>query len=376
MNKHKTIQNKFKSWGRSKQEIPPNNDVLKREILSRVSINFDRTISPKRNPLMWLPFAFTAMALFVLLINFTDYSNNVGKQNTQTQLQTESLSTSGVYKSAIPSVLPYERGQSSISDLREFLKVDYNATLRTRHITDLKNKAEIIIRSLDGRIDSSNSGEKNGYINFVIPKTNLESLKIEIKDLIGTRFYIEQISSQNLLPEKQAIEENQKQTETRLNNSQMERAQIIGNHNKNISSYEAEIISKNTEINILNLQYQSPFVTNKTEILNRINQLRAEINTIQSEIENENRNYREKMDGINLQIRNTQEDIKTIKSRDINLLTNVATVNGLISLNWISLWEIADVYLPGPLLAWISFLAAIVSFLWYRHSTKISYLDF
>jgi len=352
--------------------------VLKREILSRVSTNFNGTISPKRSPLIWLPFAFTAMALFVLFVNFTGYSNNVGKQNTQIQSQTKSLPTSDVYKSTIAPMPPYGGEQSPISDTREFLKVDYNVTLRTRQVADLKNRAENIIRNLGGRIDSSNAGDRNGYINFVIPKNNLESFKIGIKDLVWVKFYNEQINSQNLLPQKQIIEENQKQTETKLNNSQMERAQIIGNHNNTIASYKGEILSKNTEINTLHIEYQYANMWRRSEITNRINQLQTEINTLQTKIENENKSYQEKINNINSQIKNIQENLGAIKIQDANLLDNVATVNGTISLSWISLWAIADAYVPGALLVWVLFLVAFASFLWYRHSMRVSYnsLDF
>lgn len=377
MNKYKIIQNKFKSWGVNKREIPLSNEMLKKEILSRFPVSSGKEFYSKRSPLIWLPITFTAMAVLVFLINLNGYSSDAGKQNIfQSEIGRDSFSTSGVYKSTMPSILPYERGQSSISDIREFLKVDYNATLRTRHIIDLKNRAEIIIRSLDGRIDSSNSGEKNGYINFVIPKTNLESLKLEIKDLVGTRFYIEQISSQNLLPEKQMIEENQKQTEIKLESSQKERAQIIGNHNSSIASYEGEILTKNTEINTLNMEYQYANVWRKSEITNRINQLQTEIEAIQLKIRNENISYQEKINNINSQIKNTQENLKVIKLQDTNLLDNVATVNGSIYFNWISLWNIIDAYAPGPLLAWVFFFTAFASFLWYRRSMRISYLDF
>lgn len=374
MNKYKIVQNKFKSWGLNKREVPSGNEMLKKEILSRFPVSSGQKFYPKRSPLVWFPVAFTAMAVFVLLVNLNGYSGNTGKQNIfQAEIGRDSFSTSDVYKSTTPPMFYYGGEQAFISDTREFLKIDYNATLRTRHVNDLKIKAENIIRNLGGRIDSSNSGEKNGYVNFVIPKTNLESFKIEIKDLVGTRFYIEQINSQNLLSQKQIIEENQKQTEIKLDNSQKERAQIIGNHNSSIASYEGEILVKNTEINTLNMEYQYANVWRRSEITNRINQLQTEIKAIQLKIRNENISYQEKISNINSQIKNTQENLKVIKLQDTNLLDNVATVNGSIYFSWISLWEIADAYVLGPLLAWAFFFTAFASFLWYRRVTRRQY---
>ncbi len=368
----------FKSWGKNRQKIPLNNDVLKREILSKVPINFDREVSFKSSPFVWLSFTFAALAVFVLLINTTGYSNSVGSRQSiiQTESQMRFLPTSDVYKPNASNTLPYNGGELPVSDKREFLKVDYNATLRTRHIADLKNRIEIIIRGFNGRVDSSNSGDKNGYVSFAISKDNLESFKIEIKNLVGTRFYSEQTSSQNLLPAKQVIEENQRKTEKNLNDLQTERRQIVKNHNQNISFYQNGINFINTEINTLNIEYQSATVARRAEIINKISQLQTEISTIQPQIVNENKNYQTRISGIDIQIKNVQENLKTIQLQDSNLLDDVATVNGSISLNWINLWETADAYLPGPILAWIFFLAAFLTFLWYRYSIRRSYLDF
>jgi len=377
MNNHKTIHDIFESWGRNKRKIPTNNDILKREILSKIPFDFDREVSFKRSPLIWLPFAFSALAVLVLLVNITGYSNSVSKQNTiQTEIQTGFLPTSDVYKPNASSALPYSGGELSVSDKREFLKVNYNATLRTRYITDTKNRIETIVRGSGGRVDSSTGGDKNGYVNFAIPKDNLESFKIEIKDLVGTRFYSEQINSQNLLPAKQTIEENQRKTEKSLSNLQTERGKIVKDHNQNISSYQYEISSINAEVNTLNIEYQYTTAVRKAEITNKISQLQTKIGTIQSQIVNENKDYQTRIGGIDVQIKNVQENLKTIQKQNSDLLDNVATVNGSISLNWINLWEIADAYLPGPILAWIFSLAALATFLWYRYSMRISYDSF
>lgn len=377
MIKHKTIHNIFEFWGRGKQKVPPNNNLLKREILSKVPVNFERKVSFKRSPLVWLPFAFSAIAVFILVVNITGYSNNVGRQNiVQTESQTGFFSTSDTYKSTI-SIMPSYRGEGlAISDKREFLKVGYNATLRTRRIADLKNRVEIIVRGLDGRVDASSGTDRSGYVSFAVPQNRLESFKIEIKDLVGTRFYSEQTNSQNLLPAKQQIEESQRQTEKNLSSLQAERGQIIGNHNQKMSSYQNRIISINTEINTLNTEYQYATAQRKAEITNRINQIQTEMSTIQSEIVEENKDYQTKINGVNSQIKNAQENLKIIQTQDNNLLDSVATVNGSISLNWISLWEIVDAYLPGPLLTWIFFAAAFLAFLWYRYSMRISYDSF
>ena len=59
--------------------------------------------------------------------------------------------------------------------------------------------------------------------------------------------------------------------------------------------------------------------------------------------------------GLIYKLKMCKENLKTIQLQDSNLLDDVATVNGSISLNWINLWETADAYLPGPILAGFSF---------------------
>lgn len=384
MTKHKTIEDVLESWGKSKQKFPTNNDVLKNEILSKAPVTFetiDRTNLPRRSPFMWLSFAFSAMAVFVFIINAVGYKNNFSTStdlgiSVSNEIRTGLMPSSDSYKSV--SIMPpyYGGGELPISDNREFLKVNYNATLRTRDINDLKNKVEITVRALRGRIDSSSGGEKSGYVSFAIPKNELEALKIEMKDLVGVKFYDEQTSSQNLLRDKQMIEENQKQTENSLSNLQSERSQIVKNHNQNLASFQARINSINIEINALNLEYQSASSTRKAEITNRLNQIQVEMNAIQSEIAKENKSYQTKINDVDTRIRNTQENLRSIKIQDISLLDNVATVNGSISLSFISLWEMADIYTPGPLFAWILFAIGLIFFAWNRYYTRVSYLDF
>jgi len=386
MIKNKNINKIFESWGKNKQETPLNNDVLKTEFLSKIPMDLNDTVSPRRSPFVWLPVAFSAMAVFVLLFNMAGYPKfstvGISEQNNDIQVEAPMgfFPASDSYnKSSGSATMPYPYYREdglSIADQREFLKVGYNATLQTRHVADLKAKVEMIVRGLDGRVDASNSSEKYGYVSFAIPKNELEIFKMEIKDLVGERFYFEQTNSQNLLPQKQMIEENQRQNQNNLNSLQIERGQIVKNHNQNISSFWSRINSNNTEINALNLEYQSANSKRRGEILNRISQLQTEINIINSEIANENKSYQTKISNLDAQIKNIQNNLGALQIQDNNLLDDVATVNGSISLNWISLWKLADAYLPGPLSAWILFAVAFLSFLWYRFFVRVSYNSF
>ena len=377
MKNKRTIKNIFESWGQSKKELPPNNNALKSEILSKVPSDLGKTFAINHSRLPWVSFAFTAVAVVVFFINLAGPQNNFGKQApTLGESSVDFYKTSSNRGTSAPSMPSldnyytppfYGGGDSPITDNREFLKIGYNATVRTRRAPLLAARIETLIRGFGGRIDSASSGEKSGYISFALPKEELSTFQLAIKDLAGARFYTEQTNSQNLLPQKQMIEENQRQNEKNLSDLNAERGQIVRSHNQVVASHQSRVDSINRDIATLNAEYPSADAARRAQILNIINQLQAEINTIRYQIANENKSYQTKISDIDNKIRNTQENLRIIKNEDTNLINNVATVNGTISLTWINLWELADAYAPGRLLAWVFLLAAIAYYLfWHR----------
>ncbi len=380
MNNHNNIKNMFESWGKGNRKLPTNNAVIKDQILSKVPTNFVKTSYSRPSPFPWPSLVFASMAVLVLIVNLT--GNPI---NSITRIATDSGTTGGSYPSmtvgtpapeianqaryddSYKSSMPYYGGGDvPITDDREFLKTSYNATLRTREVSDTKTKIESIVRGIGGRVDGSSSSEKYGYVSFAIPKDDLEAFRLQIKDLVGARFYEENTNSQNLLPQKQMIEENKKQTENSLSSLKSERQKLVTNHNQTLASFQSQINSRNTEINILNAEYATATADRRLQITNRINQLQVEISNIQSQISGENKSYNSRVYEIDSQIRYTEENLKSIQAQDKNLIASVETVNGSISLSWISLWEMADAYFVGPLLAWILLLGAVVSYFWNR----------
>ena len=404
MTKHKTIHEIFETWGKNKKETPSNNDVLKSEILSKIPVVINKapTYNHLRSP--WLSYTFATMSVIALLINYT--GDNISKDFAVSDISFEAPSTvtvgyEGPARDSVQQTIPtynnsnktavvsnesgamYARdvdmmyrpapmpqSSSPVSDKREFLKISYNATLRTRQISDTTNRIEIIVRGFDGRIDQANSTEKWGYVSFAIPKNKFEAFREEAKSLVGDKFYIEQTNSQNLLSQKQNIEQNQTQTEKNLKNLKTERELLVKNHNQNISSYYSRIDFLSREISALNLEYKTATPVRQIEITKKIAELQKEISIIQSEITNENRSYQVKKSGIDTNVRYTEENLGYIEAQDKNFTEDVATVNGTISLKWISLWEVADTYSPGPLLAWIFLGLALISFFWYKRATR------
>ncbi len=414
MKNHKSIYEILESWGKGKRELPPNNEVLKNEVLSKASQYLGDSgvpvrLSSTRNPYAWLSFSLTALAVLVFTVNLTGYTgmgilgNKIGNPTSingttrgamptlENQGKLDTYDTSSYEEAASApsgspslgyapaanserSILPSQpydgRREVPLTDTREFLKESYNATLQTRHVTDLETRIEILVRGLGGRVDYSSASEKNGYISFAVPKDRLDAFKIGVKDLVGKKFYIEQISSENLLPQKQVIEESKTITEGNLSSLKAERARLIKNHNLTIAAYQNNIESMRATMAALNYEYQSATYGRRTEIENKLRELAASVNGVELEISRENKNYSSRLGGIDRDIKYAGENLKMIQKADANLLESVATVNGSISLHWISLWEMADAYAPGPLAAWILILAAMISYFMYRRTSN------
>src|SRR6185369_15595734 len=70
---------------------------------------------------------------------------------------------SAMYYPGYPT--PYYSGDVPVTDTREFLKLNYNASMYTRDAQGLVRRVETVVRGHDGRIDSESSAPKYGYVS-------------------------------------------------------------------------------------------------------------------------------------------------------------------------------------------------------------------
>ena len=119
-------------------------------------------------------------------------------------------------KAYYPDSYPYPYYNQGVpaTDTREFLKVNYNASMRTRDVQGLTRRVVTTVRGFDGRIDQESSSPEYGSVGFVIPQSKYDAFRDELESLVNSRFLTVNVSSQNLLPQKQSIEEQQKQADT------------------------------------------------------------------------------------------------------------------------------------------------------------------
>lgn len=384
MKNRQTIHDLFTDWGKNRQETPENNYTLKSEMLGKLPYGEIKT--PVRSPLPWFSFALTAVAILIFVGSLVGTQNMAGiktigiANNSQDTYKpaSASIGSSAEYsQKTVPDSSyrypEYPPTEVPISDKREFIKTDYYSSLRTRHIEEVKTKIEIAVRGFGGRVDTSSSAERYGYVSFAIPANQLPLFKEEIISLVGEKFYKEQLSSVNLLPQKQSIEEQQSYTQNALNSLKSEQTLLAKNHNSVISSYQLRVNTLNGEINQLETELLTASQQRKTEIASRIASIRVEINTLLQDWSNENKTYQNKLSSVDSKIKNTENSLEYIKKQDSNLVESVQTVNGSVALNWISLWEMSDTYAPGPLVAWIILIIAIISYLWYRRYSKFQF---
>ncbi|MFA6272935.1 MAG: DUF4349 domain-containing protein [Candidatus Paceibacterota bacterium] len=235
---------------------------------------------------------------------------------------------------------PYPSPDVPITDTREFLKIYYNASMQTRDVQGLTRRVETTVRGYDGRIDQQSSSPKYGYVNFALPQSKYDAFRAELEDLVGSKFLTVNISSQNLLAQKVSIEEQQKQAETALADYKTVRQKIVNAHASAVQLLQSKIDAaegKSDELALLNEQ-----------------------------LANENTLYAKRLDNADRNIKYGQDWLKAVQTQDQTLLANVATVSGTISIQWISYWAMAQLYLPGYWIPIIFAVLTLLSFLWDR----------
>ena len=136
---------------------------------------------------------------------------------------------------------PYYNQDVPVTDTREFLKVNYNASMQTRDVQGLTRRVETTVRGYNGRIDQESSSPQYGYVSFVVPSAKYDAFRDELEALVGSRFLTVNISSQNLLPQKQSIEEQQKQADSALADYKAARQKVVNAHAGTVQSLQSQI---------------------------------------------------------------------------------------------------------------------------------------
>jgi hypothetical protein len=244
----------------------------------------------------------------------------------------------------------YSESNGLITDTREFLKTSYSAQIKTRDVPSVMDKAESIIHDMGGRVDSINNSTKSGYINFVIPKTEFYEFKDQIEKLTNKKLFTETEFSQNLLGQKQNIEQEADIIVKSLAELNTEKQNITNQHSKTINSINTNLASVGKELTSIKTLISS---TTNADLLstyrNQENILLQKQSTLNQNKNQENSSYTTKIANINTQINQANGNLDINTKKDIQFGNNIETVNGNISVNWITIWKIVEIYSPIPM---------------------------
>jgi len=337
--------------------------------------------TPTNRHIPWLTIILVALALIALVAGSDRNGGGVvpmmlresfgmggGSEQAAGRLTPSGAPSVGMMEDGVSSMIApdyYYDGDVPVTDTREFLKTDYSATVRTRKVQEAERRAETIIRGHEGRIDGSSSSEKYGHIQFVVPMSKFEKFRTEIEGLVGPKFLSVQIGTQNMLPQKQSIEEMQEQVESTLGSLKAQRQKLIADHNYSIGTYERQIERNETAI----VELMSESTTDpvrRAEIESQIREYQQQNSVFESRIASEKTAHTGKLASYDNQIKYADTSLSAVKNQDQNLLDSVATVRGSLSFQWISLWDIAHLYLPGLSIPGIIVALAALAYMYER----------
>ena len=232
-----------------------------------------------------------------------------------------------------------------VPDTREFLQYEYNAQIKSRRVPEITGRLQTVVRGYGGRVDSVSVQKKYGYIYFVVPKSSFDDFKSEVKSLVNARFYEESVQGQNLLPEKIVIEQSLDTTNQSLVSWQESLSALSKEHEGHILYMQKQLNSIASRIAKLRMEVTSSTARQK-EISTELSRLYAAQAETQKNIKEENEYYNSQKFYLEDQIKITQKQIANLVGQDKELQGAVETVQGSIQLQWVSVFEMINIYVP------------------------------
>lgn len=258
---------------------------------------------------------------------------------------------------------PIEQFKKSVADTREFLKTYYRATLRTREVAKVATHIQTIARGYGGRVDDISVNKEFAHISFVVPKNKFDAFTEEMRGLVRPKFIEENISAENLLPQKQVIEKQTVQVVGTVEEIQAEREELIKKHDAKVVELQSKINSFNPRIANARQQYANATSTEeKLQFGDDVKYWVSQQMYAKKQLNQENAEFGYALSAINANLSVSQQRLDGLYQADENLLANVETVEASVSLQWIGVWEIIELYVP---IYWILSIVGIVGVIGY-----------
>jgi len=263
----------------------------------------------------------------------------------------------------------YYNDQPSITDTREFMKINYSANIVSRKVEDTVNSIQNIVKGSDGRIDGINSSKKNGYIRFVVPQSKFDAFKSQMESLTNKKLYTENISSQNLLSQKQGIEKQTDSIANTLVNLNAQKATLDAKHAQTVNFINAEIARIRGELTAIRAAMSGATNDQALSVLQGRESSYAKQEDQQLQLlNNENNTYLVKSHNLENMINSENSGLTQINKVNSQFTDNIETVNGYVSVNWASLWKMTRILSPIPPTVIVIVLLAIVAFCLKRYN--------
>lgn len=374
MKKLNTIEQAMHEWGKARHELPSTALFVKQQFISRASAHAGAVELGQRHGAPWFSFALVGLAVLAFVV-LRPQSEKLASPFVATREQSMIVTSPNAdtfsAQLAMPSAMS-EAGNSmlksapqnipqdvTIEDTRQFLKTDYGAYLKTRKVDALSAQLQMLVRGLGGRVDSASSADKSGYVSFVLPAEKLEVFRTQLKSIAGEKFVNEHVQVENLLSQKVSLEDQTKDVEQQLAQLQVEKNQRTDAHNQTVFGLQAQLSANSKERNRLLAEKQSHPEQAET-LETRIAELNKNQNRLNAELGNENAAFANRLADLGTQMQTMESNKASLQKQDTQLVNTVATVRGNLSLTWISVWQLIDMYVSLQLLV-PSLLLAIAS---------------
>src|SRR3989344_1891844 len=282
-----------------------------------VSNNEGAPTSGKAPRISWLSLVFLALAIITFFISSGGTLDRVrtlsiGSSDSLLVPQAPSEYQDEIMPDSYPIPPRYGYGDFSVTDTREFLKIGYHATLRTRAVQELTRRVETTVRGFSGRIDQIASSQKSGYVSFVVPKSKYEAFRDELESFVGPRFLSINISSQNLLPQKISIEERQKQTEENLATLNADRKKLVSTHAQTVASLQTQIDADAVQLATLRAQTTTD-PAQQAQITTQIETVFIDQANLKVRLTDENATYKQQLNSLDADIKYAQAELEGVK---------------------------------------------------------------
>lgn len=277
------------------------------------------------------------------------YGISGGKYMMNELIPSTGVSDSASYEES-PNMMPYPdyyQNKPNIEDTRQFLKTNYSSEIKTRDVRTMTRNVKGLITDIEGRIDSLNTSDKSSYISFVVPAGKFESFRDEVENLTSAKLYTENVSSENRLGQKQSLEQQTQSGVDYLASLQSEQQSLTDNHNRKLSTLQSNLATIQKQLSTLRntIAYTSDETQLTTLRVQETEYVKQEAAAKKS-IVTENTTYNSAYSSLSSKITNAQSNLANLDQQDSNFRSDIETVNGTISINWVSYWEIAKIYSP------------------------------